>query len=353
MSADRSGFEKPTEPDPPSQEGFGSATEAKTDVVHGTKPRQSFEVTALDGLTGDASAITPKPEHNGKLLRLTSNDPRVYWVDHGYGRIVPHPDTFNNLFWVWENVEVYEQRDIPLVGPNIPTDAVLVRGWGENNVYLVDRPTHVYVVRWVNSLAAFEKYRFSWNNLREVPPAVIRAISAGEALTVESGRQSQENFDSTAEAKKDVVHGIKPRESFEATILDAHTGGALEPRNGLNGKLYRQKADDPQIWWIDQGYRRLVPDPDTFNNLFWVWENVEVYEDLFEIPTHTIFPTIMPGAVLVRAYGSTDFPCFVDGGSARRISSEAVLKKYQFFTRHVRQVPPIVILAMRNGPALV
>src|SRR5262249_36609415 len=67
-----------------------------------------------------------------------------------------------------------------------------------------------------------------------------------------------------------------------------------EPRYDLNG-LRIKSRNRPEIYLVMSGYRRWIPDPATYNNLFRNWEGVVPFADIDAIP---LGAPITPGAVL-------------------------------------------------------
>src|SRR5580704_9916094 len=98
---------------------------------------------------------------------------------------------------------------------------------------------------------------------------------------------------------------------------------ALRP--DLNG-LRVQEPGHPEIYLIDEGRKRHIPDPPTFDALFRNWDGIN--QDLHIDEIDTGFP-ISSGAVL--ALGKADPSVYlVDRGVKRHVTSPPVMDKYNF-----------------------
>jgi hypothetical protein len=117
------------------------------------------------------------------------------------------------------------------------------------------------------------------------------------------------------------------------------------PRPDLNG-LRVKLPNRPEIYLIDRGYRRWVPNPGTYNNLFRDWNGIVVDIDIDEIP---MGPGISSGAVLVRAAGTA--PVYlVDQGVKRWIVSPAMMDRYHFAWNRVYVLPAGSVDPIPVGP---
>lgn len=120
------------------------------------------------------------------------------------------------------------------------------------------------------------------------------------------------------------------------------------PRPDLAGSKVRVAGRTP-IYVIDQlGYRRLIPFPLTFMNLFKdesVFQGVVVASSVAEIPEG---PALDEGALLVRGRCSERI-YLLDQGRKRPISSQAIMDKYDFDEESVVVVPQILIDAVPEG----
>ena len=130
--------------------------------------------------------------------------------------------------------------------------------------------------------------------------------------------------------------------------LTANVGVAaqvLAPRPDLAGFRVKSPAA-PEIYLIDpNGYRRWIPDPATYNNLFRDWEGVVVDIDIPEIAEAS---PLTPGAVLAKAQGRANV-YLVSNGMKRWITSPAAMDKYYFDWGKVLELPPVLVDIIPEG----
>jgi len=119
------------------------------------------------------------------------------------------------------------------------------------------------------------------------------------------------------------------------------------PRPDLNG-LRVKLPNQPAIYLIDQGYRRWIPNPATYNNLFRDWNGIITDIGINDIPLAT---QITSGAILARGDGTA--PVYlIDAGVKRWVTSPAAMDKYYFAWNRVYVVPPVLVNFIPNGPAI-
>lgn len=145
------------------------------------------------------------------------------------------------------------------------------------------------------------------------------------------------------------LHTVDPTElevQTEPMVLSVGMTPAsfLAPRPDLNG-LRVKLPGRPEIYLIDQGYRRWIPNPATFNNLFRNWNGIVEEISITSIPTSQ---NISSGAILARAYGTA--PVYlVDQGLKRWITSPAAMDRYNFSWERVYEVPSILLNSIPSG----
>lgn len=145
-----------------------------------------------------------------------------------------------------------------------------------------------------------------------------------------------------AELMKEVEDALRPMGTPPVVLDDWGS-----PRPDLNG-LRVKFPNRPEIYLIDRGYRRWVPNPMTYNNLFRDWNGIVVDIDINEIP---LAVQISSGAILVRADGTA--PVYlVDQGTKRWITSPAIMDKYYFAWGRVYVLPPASVYPIPVGPSI-
>lgn len=118
------------------------------------------------------------------------------------------------------------------------------------------------------------------------------------------------------------------------------------PRPDLAG-LRVKTPNQPQIYLIDpDGYRRWIPNPQTYNNLFRDWNGVVIDININEISESA---PLTDGAILARPQGAA--PVYlVSNGIKRWITSPAVMDKYYFNWATVYQLPHVSLDFIPTGP---
>src|SRR5436305_6451340 len=131
-----------------------------------------------------------------------------------------------------------------------------------------------------------------------------------------------------------------------ASTFNKWVPGVLRP--DLAGCKVRITGKTP-IYVIDSnGYRRLVPFPLTFMNLFQdhaVFQGVLVAEGVADMAEG---PALDDGAILVRGMCSEDI-YLMDKGKKRPISSASIMDKYGFDEASVVVVPQILVDSIPMG----
>jgi len=119
------------------------------------------------------------------------------------------------------------------------------------------------------------------------------------------------------------------------------------PRPELAGCKVRITGTTP-IYVVDRkGYRRLIPFPLTFLNLF---EDTAMLQVLVSSSIADISegPPLDDGAVLLRARGSERM-YLLDRGKKRLITCQSVMRKYEFSEESVIVAPQILVDAVPAG----
>ncbi len=114
--------------------------------------------------------------------------------------------------------------------------------------------------------------------------------------------------------------------------------------NGLRVKL----PGNPAIYLMDEGRRRHIPNPSTYDNLFRDWNGIVEDTDIPDIDEET---PISNGAILARAVG-TAAVFLIDKGLKRHITSPAIMDRYHFNWGKIHDVAPALIDSIPSGPSI-
>ena len=118
---------------------------------------------------------------------------------------------------------------------------------------------------------------------------------------------------------------------------------AIVPQPSLAGSRLIAGTGAP-VWLIDgAGFKRLIPDADTYNNLFRDWNGIIVDVDINMIAAG---PDLTSGAVLAQ---SSPLVWIVSNGVKRWIQSPQVMDQYYFSWDTIVRVPPILLQYIPTG----
>jgi len=116
-----------------------------------------------------------------------------------------------------------------------------------------------------------------------------------------------------------------------------------------------KSPESPDVYLIDQGKRRRVPNPTTMNNLFPDWTSIVESTD-----TDTILlgSDLDDGAVLFtdedeRIIDGWRTTYLIDGLKKRRIVSKDIFVKFNFNLNNIQAYPSLLVEAIPEGAAVI
>ena len=116
-------------------------------------------------------------------------------------------------------------------------------------------------------------------------------------------------------------------------------------RPDLSG-LRIKSPTDTAIYLIDpEGYRRHIPNPETYENLFRDWNGIVADINANDIARG---PALSSGAVLAKSPGRAEV-YLVSNGIKRHIASPAVMDKYYFDGGKVQTMSQSVLDSIPTG----
>ena len=121
-----------------------------------------------------------------------------------------------------------------------------------------------------------------------------------------------------------------------------------QPNPTLNGQIFYVPGE-PQIYWIDIGLARHIPDEATYHGVFGGSPNKQAYGAL--LTEVTLGLPIADGTELVRA-GNDAKIYFVENQTKRWITDEGAKKQFQL-NGNVHSLPLATVNSFADGPPFV
>lgn len=222
---------------------------------------------------------------SGSLLQAAGED-GVWLIERGYRRPITSASALHSRFdanlIVQVNASVIEAFPIgkPISFPNYS----LLRD-EDGHIYLLVDDT----LRHITSMEAFRKIGFSEDELVDISSADAENYTQGEAITVDSsapqGRLLKLKTGTmfyVAEGKRHLIidpavaaarfPGQKP-EVVEPVVVEQFVEG--KPLNLPDGQLVRS-PEEPAVYVISEGERRLIPTESVFLSYGYDWADVRV-----------------------------------------------------------------------------
>src|SRR3954452_1083431 len=145
-----------------------------------TKRSLALWAVMLPGLAALGSAppeAVTRPDLNGTRVRAPGTA-RVYLIDNGFRRAVPHVEAYEALFRDWECI--VEDLDVEAIrlGDPLGDAPCLIKSGETSGVYFVDGTTR----RQVANPQVMDKYRFAWERVRDVSREEVSRWPKGETL---------------------------------------------------------------------------------------------------------------------------------------------------------------------------
>jgi hypothetical protein len=116
------------------------------------------------------------------------------------------------------------------------------------------------------------------------------------------------------------------------------------PNPKLNGQIF-YITGQPEIYWIDNGLARHIPDEATYHGVFGGSPNKQAYEAL--LTDVTLGSPIADGTELVRA-GNDAMIYFVENKTKRWIPTETIKARYQL-NGNVHSMPSATVSSFATG----
>jgi hypothetical protein len=257
-------------------------------------------------------SYTPK---HGDLIRV-KGDTKVYLVQgqqqgpqlNYQRRGIASEEVFNRMGFKWSDVKDINQQDLmnipegpPIWSKELTTsfpDGTLIRLKGKPQTYVIQGGRKCYIP----DPETFQSRGYSWDQVKEVDQATLDSIFTGIPIqSVKPPYQyippGQQPAVQTPSPTGPVV--IQPQSPSSQTSSQPSGSSTIQPGTGPipsqpqpqssassfpNGTLI--KGSGPDIYLVENGVRRLIPDIETFNALGFNRNNVISVDDqkMWNIP---------------------------------------------------------------------
>jgi hypothetical protein len=240
-------------------------------------------------------AYTPK---HGDLIRA-KGDTKIYLVQNGQRRCFANEKVFKQWGFKKSDVRDIDPQDMINIpeGPPIWSketiasfpDGTLIRLKGETQTYVIQGGRKCYIP----DLETFQSRGYSWDQVKEVDQATLDSIFTG--IPIQSVKPP---FQYTPPGQAPGVQppppvqpqppsSVPPPSSSQpdgSSTIPPTTGPTPyqpQPQSSVmsfpNGTLI--KGSGPDVYLIENGVRRLIPDMETFNTMGLNWNNVTNVDD--------------------------------------------------------------------------
>jgi hypothetical protein len=243
------------------------------------------------------------PQH-GDLIRA-KGDTKAYFVQgqqqgpqlNYQRRGIASEGVFNRMGFKWSDVKDIDQQDLMNIpeGPPIWSkelitsfpDGTLIRLTGKPQTYVIQGGRKCYIP----DPETFQSRGYSWDQVKEVDQATLDSIFTG--IPIQSVKPP---FQYTTPGQQPAVQTpsptgppsmVQPRSLSSPTPSQPSGNSTIQP--GAGSTLYQTqpqssstffadgtliRGSGPDIYLIQNGVKRLIPDMETFNAMGFNWNNV-------------------------------------------------------------------------------
>jgi len=244
----------------------------------------------------------------GTLIQVKSPyspaDPAVYIIEkincRNRKRHIPDPNVYLSQYQTWNKivaVSTNERDSYPSGTIWSYRDGELVKEQNNHTVYLFEEGKK----RKITSASVFNAYKFSWNNILVVPDGSLSKFDSASDLSSYSAN-SYPSGSLLKEANNPCVYrlekiaGIKYKRPFHSassylsqyyswnkiitvssSVLNSYPT-YNQPVPYRDGELVKEKSK-PEVYVFENGKKRWITNPQTFNTYGYSWSNVIIVPD--------------------------------------------------------------------------
>jgi hypothetical protein len=276
-------------------------------VVDNATGKYSNAVEFIIPLTHSTQTMAPQPSYtpkHGDLIRA-KGDLKVYFVQgqQQYGqplgyqrRVIANEQIFNQMGFKWSDVKEVDYQDLIVLPEGKPIwSKEIIAPFPEGTLIRLKETTRTYVIKegrkcYIPDPETFQSMGYQWDQVIEVDKATLDSILTGIPIpsvkpTFQYGKPAQPPPYSSTPAPYSQPPSTLPPPPWQPSTYGSSTPPTqyqpYQPQSSSpifpNGTLI--KGSGPDIYLIENGVRRLIPDMETFNAMGFNWNNVINVDD--------------------------------------------------------------------------
>jgi len=235
--------------------------------------------------TGDLSLYASGPDIVYGPDKSLIRDPqgRVYFIENGRRRWVTSGQLFKTLGYQWSKVEDKTKEYVDTIlegGPMSYPSGILVKGSGPT-VYLIENG----LKREILSSQIFTKLGYKWNKIMTISDGELMLYLTGDFVGYKSGTLAKAAGDSTVyllsggqkqafvSSEQFINMGYQWKNVLTVSAGELERYFVGDNVKYSDGTLVQRKGDS-NVFRIENGAPKLIPDVATFNRLKLSWSKV-------------------------------------------------------------------------------
>lgn len=209
-------------------------------------------------------------------------------------RAIANEQVFNQMGFKWSDVKEIDYQDLTILPEGKPIwSREIIAPFPEGALIRLKGKTQTYVIRegkkcYIPDPETFQTLG-TWDQVIEVDKGTLDSIFTG--IPIPSVKPP---FQYTPPGSQTVT---QPQPSYSPPSSSPQTGSTTYPPQSQSSIQFFPdgtliKGSGPEIYLIENGVRRLIPDMETFNAMGLNWNNVTTIDDqkLWNIPIGIPFP---------------------------------------------------------------
>jgi hypothetical protein len=275
-------------------------------VVDNATGKYSNAVEFNIPLTHSTQTMAPQPSYtpkHGDLIRA-KGDLKVYFVQgqQQYGqplgyqrRAIANEQIFNQMGFKWSDVKEVDYQDLIVLPEGKPIwSKEIIAPFPEGTLIRLKETTRTYVIQggrkcYIPDPETFQSMGYQWDQVMEADKATLDSILTGIPIpsvkpTFQYGSPGQPSWGQPPPYSSTPTPYSQPLFTQPPSTWQPSSYGSSTPPTQYQPQSFFPdgtliKGSGPDIYLIENGVRRLIPDMETFNAMGFNWNNVIFVDD--------------------------------------------------------------------------